>query len=361
MEQLDSISEIKRNILTDYRTIVLKRYLFISIISLLLILSCFIGCWTGPLKFTFREILYALCKGIFSSKLNISEDAFRIIFYIRFPRVILAIITGAGLALAGMQMQVVLRNPLASPFTLGVSAGAALGAGLAILSGISFVGGKYMVILNAFIFALIPNIVIVLLSSKGSLRGPGMLILAGVAMNFFFSSISTLLTYFSNSEELKALSIWMMGNLGRANWKDIGILSSVIIVVMPLLFLQSHKLNIMNNSYDSARGIGVNVEKTRIIILVLTAFLTASIICFTGVIGFVGIVAPHIVRLIIGNDARYLAPASALFGAFFLLGSDIIAQKIIEPSVLPVGIITSFTGGPLLLFLIIKNRVSKVW
>jgi iron complex transport system permease protein len=133
------------------------------------------------------------------------------------------------------------------------------------------------------------------------------------------------------------------------------------VIAVPVLFFQNQKLNVLNTGDESAEGIGVNVERTRIIVLLLTTMISAAIICFTGIIWFVGLVAPHIVRMLIGNDARYLMPASGLFGAVFLLGADIVSLKIIEPAVLPVGIITSFVGGPLLLYLIIRKQRERAW
>ena len=188
-----------------------------------------------------------------------------------------------------------------------------------------------------------------------------MLILAGIAMNFIFDSISTLLSYYSSSEELKSLSLWLMGNLGRATWKDILPLCVVLLMATPLQLMQNQKLNVMNSGDESARGLGVNVERTRVVVLVLASLVSASIICFTGIIGFVGLVSPHIVRMIIGNDARYLMPASGLFGSVFLLGADIVSLKIIEPVVLPVGIITSLVGGPMLLYLIARKKRDQAW
>ena len=341
------------------RSLLLKVIFILSLLAGAIVLSL-AGLGIGPIKFSAREVFGALLNSFLNTNFFNSPSTQMIVTQIRLPRIVLAWLSGFGLAMTGMQMQVVLRNPLASPFTLGVSSGAAFGAGLAIISGITIVGGKYMLIGNAFVFALIPCAVVFLLSRFGRC-GYGMLILAGVAMNFIFSSFSTLLSYFSNSEELKSLSLWMMGNLGRATWKDIVPLAVILFCATPLLFMQNQKLNVLNTGDESARGLGVNVEKTRIIILVLTSLVSAAIICFTGIIGFVGLVSPHIVRMLIGNDARYLMPASGLFGAVFLLGSDVLALKIIEPAVLPVGIITSFIGGPVLLYLIIKKQGSRAW
>lgn len=350
----------KETLYQSYRRSVQVKTAFMLLLASAAVVLALFGLTVGPMKFGLCEIIQTLSNGLLKTDFPVSEAAHNVIWRIRLPRITLALISGFGLAATGMQMQVILRNPLASPFTLGVSSGAALGAGLAVLSGISLVGGRYMLVANAFIFALLPCVVIFVLSRLGS-AGYGMLILAGIAMNFIFSSFSTLLTYFSNSEELKSLSLWMMGNLGRATWADVAPAAIVLFGTMPFLFLQNQKLNVLNGGDESARALGVNVERTRVLVLALSSLISASIICFTGIIGFVGLVSPHIVRLLIGNDARRLMPAAGLFGAVFLLAADILSLKIIEPAVLPVGIVTSFVGGPVLLYLIIKKRSGKTW
>lgn len=344
----------------DYRkSIALKIAFILSLGGLLAVLSL-IGLGIGPMKFTIHDIAGALANAFFGCHHSVADGAATIVPHIRFPRIIMALLGGFGLAVSGMQMQVILRNPLASPFTLGVASGAALGAALAVIGNVTLIGGGYMLIANAFAFSLIPCAVIYLLS-RTKPSGYGMLILAGIAMNFIFDSISTLLSYYSSSEELKSLSLWLMGNLGRATWKDILPLCVVLLMATPLQLMQNQKLNVMNSGDESARGLGVNVERTRVVVLVLASLVSASIICFTGIIGFVGLVSPHIVRMIIGNDTRYLMPASGLFGSVFLLGADIVSLKIIEPAVLPVGIITSLVGGPMLLYLIARKQRDQAW
>jgi iron complex transport system permease protein len=313
-----------------YRKTVLARTALIIFLVCCGAIAALAGLGIGPVKYGVSEIAGALANSLF------------------------------GLAVAGMQMQVILRNPLASPFTLGVASGAALGAGVAIITGFTLFGGRYMLIANAFAFSLLPCAVVYVLSRVRP-SGYAMLILAGIAMNFIFDSVLTLLSYFSTSEELKALSLWTMGNLGRATWKDIAPLAAVLAVTVPLLFMQNQKLNVLNAGDESARALGVNVERTRITILTLTSLVSAAIICFTGIIGFVGLVSPHIVRMVMGNDARYLMPASGLFGAVFLLAADVTALKILEPAVLPVGIITSFVGGPMLLYFIARRPRHSAW
>lgn len=344
----------------EYQKSIVVKWLFIAGMCITALLLVIVGCTVGPMKFTSGEIVKALANGLFGATFDLPRETVLVVTQIRLPRMVLAMLSGFGLAIAGMQLQVILRNPLASPLTLGVSSGAMFGAGLAIVTGFTVIGGRYMLIANAFFFALLPCIVIFLLSRLGA-GGYGTLILAGIAMHFICQSGHWLLTYVSNAEEAKSLSLWMIGNLGKATWRDIGLLTGVLVIAVPVLFFQNQKLNVLNAGDESAEGIGVNVDQTRIIVLLLTTMISAAIICFTGIIWFVGLVAPHIVRMLIGNDARYLMPASGLFGAVFLLGADILSLKVIEPAVLPVGIITSFAGGPLLLYLIIRKQRERTW
>jgi iron complex transport system permease protein len=285
-----------------YRRSILAKIVFILFLFCCALFLAVIGLGIGPMKFTVHDIAGSLANAFLGCNFHTADAASTVIPAIRLPRIIMALLSGFGLAVSGMQMQVILRNPLASPFTLGVASGAALGASLAVITGFTLIGGRYMLIANAFAFSLIPCAVVYVLS-RTKPAGHGMLILAGIAMNFIFDSISTLLSYFSSSEELKSLSLWLMGNLGRATWKDIMPLCIMLLLTTPLLIMQNQKLNVMNAGDESARGLGVNVERTRIVILVLTSLVSASIICFTGIIGFVGLVSPHIVRMLIGNDA----------------------------------------------------------
>ena len=344
----------------QYREFIGKKiFIIFALIFLIFILSG-IAVTVGPMKFSCREIYKTIIDHFRPGYFNISEISEMVIWKIRIPRILTALLAGFGLALAGVQMQGILRNPLASPFTLGISSGAGFGASLAVLTGTSFIGGKYFLIGNAFIFALIPAFVIFFLSRIRRVS-PGMMILAGIALAYIFSAGTTLISYFSQAEDLKSLSVWMMGNVGKTTWNDLAPFSIVLVISSLLLIWKTGVLNIMNAGDETAKSLGVEVERTRIFIMALSSLITASVICFTGMIGFVGLVAPHIMRLIIGGDNRFLVPASGFFGAAFLLGADIISMKMIEPAVLPVGIITALLGGPLFFMLIINRKGGGDW
>jgi iron complex transport system permease protein len=252
-------------------------------------------------------------------------------------------------------MQGILKNPLASEFTLGVSSAAGFGAALAIVLGAGFVGGEYLVIGNAFIFTLIASFTVYGLAKYKGIT-PETLILAGIAIMYLFSAMTSFLQYVGHAEQVQEVVFWMMGSLGKSSWEKAGIISAILAVCLPYLIIKSWDINAMGAGDETAKSLGVNVERTRVISMVLVSLITASIICFTGTIGFVGLVAPHITRMVIGGDHRFLLPGSALVGALLLLGADTLARTILAPVILPVGIMTSFLGVPFFVYLFMKRR-----
>ena len=277
------------------------------------------------------------------------------VWKLRLPRIFLGIVAGFGLGIAGCVMQAILRNPLASPYTLGISSGAGFGASLAILAGAGFVGGKYLLIGNAFIFALLVSFIILGLSSRKGAT-PETMILAGIAMMYLFGAMTTILQYFSDADALKEAVFWMIGDLDRASWPVVTIISIVIAICTPYLLIKSWDLNVMGAGDETAKSLGVNVKRTRVTTMVVSTVMVATIVCFTGTIGFIGLVAPHITRLAIGGDNRYVLPVSGLLGAVILITADLVARRIIAPIILPVGAVTVFMGAPLFLYLIMRRR-----
>jgi iron complex transport system permease protein len=271
----------------------------------------------------------------------------------------MAIVAGMGFAIAGTEMQGILRNPLASPFTLGIASGAGFGAALAILVGAGIVAGKYLVIGNAFLFALVPTFVILGLTHYKRAT-PETMILAGIAMLYIFSAATSLLMYFSKDEAVKEAYFWMVGDLVRASWSTFFCVFIMLACLIPVLMWKSWDINVMGAGDETAKSLGVNVERSRILILLIASLMTAGIVCFTGTIGFIGLVAPHMCRMVIGGDNRFLIPASGLFGAALLLAADTVARTIMAPIILPVGVITAFMGGPLFLYLIMRRK-SEYW
>ncbi|MCW4029048.1 MAG: iron ABC transporter permease [Candidatus Bathyarchaeota archaeon] len=281
-----------------------------------------------------------------------------IIWSIRLPRIILAIIAGAGLAAAGATMQGILRNPLVSSYILGISSAAGFGAALAIVFGFSLVGfyGQYLVIGNAFIFCLLAMVIVYLIARVRGMSTETV-ILAGVAVGFLFSALLSLVQYISPKQNaIQAITFWLMGGLYNANWESILVCAPIVAVAIIVMIFQSWNINIMSMGEEVAVSLGVNSKRTLAINMVLETVATAAIIAFTGIIGFVDLIAPHIARMLIGNDHRYLIPCSIVLGSLMLLCADTVGRLIIMPAELPVGIVTSLLGVPFFIYLLIRKR-----
>ena len=278
-----------------------------------------------------------------------------VLLVLRLPRIAMGILAGIGLGVAGTVLQGILRNPLASPTTIGISAAAGLGAALALILGVGPAGGKYLLIGNAFLFAMIPAAVIFLLA-RYRRTTPEIMILAGIGLLYIFSALTSLLQYVAADDALRSMVVWLMGDLGRAKWGEIGATFGVMMLCVPLLVYKAWDLNVMAAGDETAQALGIHPERNRLLLMAVASLTTSTIICFTGMIGFIGLVAPHICRIAIGGDHRYLLPASGIFGAAFLLLSDVAARTLLAPVIIPVGIITACAGGPLFLYLILTHK-----
>ncbi|MCD4822529.1 MAG: iron ABC transporter permease [Methanococcoides sp.] len=343
------------SIKNDYDRLIGRKILFISVLFAAILLIIGISSTIGVIGLSIKEVYLAIFNGIFPNTFEVSDVATRVVLHIRLPRICLGILAGIGLGMSGAVMQGILRNPLASPYTLGISSGAGFGAAIAIVLGAGIAGGEYLVIGNAFIGALICSIVILLLSSKRGTTTESML-LAGIALMYLFSASTALLQYFADDEASKEVTFWLIGSLSYATWDKILAIAIVIAITFPILLWKSNDLNLMVTGDDTAKSMGIDVERTRLILMVLASLLTASIVCFTGTIGFIGLVAPHMTRMIIGGDHRFVLPASALLGGLLLCFADIFAITILEPIILPIGIMTAYMGVPLFLYLILKRQ-----
>ena len=275
------------------------------------------------------------------------------------PRTIVAIIAGAGLAVGGAVMQGVVKNPLADPYTTGISSGAVLGATMAIVLGMTMTGtGQYGLILNAFVFSLIPAGIMIAVSriSSGS---PATIILVGTAVSCIFSAFSTLIMMMADELAMKNAFVWTVGSLSGATWSYIPMMLIMVLAGSSVLFAMSDKMNLLMTGDDSAKAMGLDVETFRMVCLVILSLVTASIVSFIGLVGFLGLIAPHMVRLILGSDTRLVIPASAAMGAAFMLLADVIS-RILATGDMPVGVVFSFIGGPLFLLLIMRTR-REAW
>lgn len=289
-----------------------------------------------------------------------------IIWNIRLPQALAAIVAGAGLAVSGTAMQSILRNPLGSPFTLGISHAAAFGAAFSVMildSGIMTsshadtinVTNPYITTAAAFIFSLSAAGVIIGVSR---LRGatPEIMVLTGVALGALFTAGTMFLQFFADDVQLAAMVFWTFGDTARASWSELGVVTVVTVSCSAYFLCNGWNYNAIDAGDETAKGLGVRVERVRLVGMLLASLLTAVIIAFLGIIGFVGLVVPHMARRIIGSDHRFLLPASILGGGLLLLVSDTVARLILAPHMLPVSVLTAFMGAPVFIYLIIRGQ-----
>lgn len=338
----------------DYEGYVARRWLIGFFLLFLLLLVSLYSLANGAYSLSVREVIEALLG-------NESGSSKLVVWNIRLPRIAAALLVGASLAIAGAVMQGFLRNPLATPFTMGVSHGAMFGASLAILLGAGYaessgrisLSNPYAVVIFAFLGAISATAVILALAKLKGLS-PEAIILAGIAMSSLFVALTTLVQYFADELQLAAMVYWSFGDLGRATWREDGIMFAIFLPVFAYFVIKRWDLNASAMGDDVAKSVGVEVERVRLISTFLAALITAISVAFVGVIGFVGLIAPHAIRLIVGGDYRFLIPLSALTGALLLLAADTVARLAFSPMILPVGVVTSFLGAPTFIYLLIR-------
>lgn len=280
-----------------------------------------------------------------------------IVMDMRLPVAVIGLLVGAALASAGSVMQTILNNPLASPYTLGVSAGASVGASIVLVLGIGGLSvlGQFLIPAFAFIFSGIACISIYLVSrAKGF--SSSILVLAGIGMVFFFQAFQSFLQYLSSAEVLQNIVFWTFGSLTKANWTNVPIIAGVYAVTFILFIKDSWKLTAMRLGDNRARSMGVNVDRLRKKMFILVSILTATTVAFVGSIGFIGIIGPHIARMIVGEDQRFFLPMSAISGAIILSTASAISKIILPGAVFPIGIITSLIGVPFFFMLLLKRK-----
>ena len=346
------------DILAQYKKKIGLKWTAGGVLLLLLVGTALFSMTVGSLPLSIADIIAGLrqtAKGPFAY----------VIWNIRLPRMVGSVIAGAGLAVAGTIMQNILKNPLASPFTIGISHGAGFGAAFAI---IILSAGQTHPVGSEGVTVLAPNLV-VLSAFAGSLLSvafilalalfrkvtPEAIILAGVALSAFFGAATMLLQYFATDIQLAATVFWTFGDLGKAGWRENILMFGAVLIPFAYFVSVRWRFNALQWGDEVAQSLGVRVKHLRIIGMILSSLAVAVITTFLGIIGFIGLIAPHIARFFVGNDYRFLIPSSALLGALLLLLSDIIARTLMAPVILPVGIITSFLGAPLFLYLLIKG------
>jgi len=292
---------------------------------------------------------------------TLTEQQEAVLASIRLPRVLLAAIVGAALAVSGAAMQGLFRNPLADPGLIGISSGAALAVAMMIVLAGPFTGalGLYSLSAAAFTGGLITCLLIFRFAQLTGTFSVTYMLLAGIAINALTGAGTGFLTYLSNDEQLRLLTFWTMGSLGGALWPAVIVAATVVIPATFFLIRSARELNILLLGEDEAQHLGVDSERLKRIIIICTALSVGAAVAVSGIIGFVGLVVPHLIRLTIGPDHRLLIPASALLGALLLVIADTFARTIVSPAEMPVGILTSLIGGPFFLWLLIKQYAGR--
>ena len=329
------------------------------------ILACIVACLIlsiysvtiGPYPMTMGDVIDVLWNFI-TMQLQDDTTIAHIVLNLRLPRIIGGIICGFALAVCGAAMQSMMKNPLADPYTMGISSGAGFGAALAMILGIELIAGGGIVV-NAFVFAVIPAVIILFLS-RFRKATPTMMVLCGISLMYLFNALTQLFMLIADPDDMSAVYEWMVGSLDGVSYDEL--LLVLLVTVIGSLYVQymANQLNVMGIGDESAQTLGVDVERRRLVILMVITLVAASVVSFTGVIGFVGLVAPHIARTLIGSDNRYLVPASGVVGSLLLVASDILARTIASPVMLPVGVITACVGGPLFMLLILRST-KETW
>ena len=343
----------------EYRRYIGRKSAFLVSLALMLTMALVVAVSLGAARIPLLLVVKTLAG------LETTRQIETIIWNIRLPQALASMVAGAGLAVAGAAMQSILRNPLGSPFTLGISHAAAFGAALSVMIlgggimtsnavGAVQITNPYLTTASAFLFSIATSAVIVAIAR---LRGatPEVMVLTGVALGAFFTAGTMFLQFFADDVQLAAMVFWTFGDTARATWQELGYMAAITLAIASFFFANSWNYNAIDAGDETAKGLGVRVERVRMVGMMLASVLTAVIISFLGIIGFVGLVVPHMVRRIVGSDHRFLLPAAVLGGALLLLVSDTAARLMLAPHVLPVSVLTAFMGAPVFLFLIIRG------
>ena len=341
-----------RSALTGYRARSLKRTLVMAVLLALTGFALLVDVSIGPGNLSLATIASTIMDA------GAAEPRYAVIVWdIRLPVAVMAVVIGAMLGIAGAQMQTILANPLADPFTLGISSAASVGASIAIVYGFSLIpfAGPIMVTANAFVFALGAAFVVFSLTRMRGVT-PETMILFGIALMFTFNAVLGLMQYRASETQLAQIIFWMMGSLGRSSWEKIAVALAICAVVLPLMWRRRWALTAMRTGDERAASLGIDVNRLRLEILVYVSIMSATAVSFIGVVGFVGLVGPHIARMLVGEDQRWFLPVSALAGALILSVTSTVAKSIVPGVIYPIGIITALIGVPFFLSLILSRR-----
>ena len=332
------------------------------IVFIILLVSICLAASFGSAPIAADDVLYVIKYGLLQKEVTLSEHllmVFDIVWLLRLPRIILAVCIGAGLAVCGTVIQAIVKNPLADPYILGVSSGASLGAASAIMLGLGNIFGENFIGVSAFIGAFSASVLVLLLSNMGGKATSIKLILAGTALNAVFSAFTSFIIYFSNdTERMQTIIYWLMGSLSGAKWDSIVIIFPLTVIAITFFCCHSRVLNLMLLGEETALTLGYNLYPYRILFLLMVSLLIGVSVYAAGIIGFVGLIVPHITRMLFGVEHKKLIPYSALVGAIFLLWSDVLCRSIIPKTEVPIGILISLLGAPTFVYLMIKKSYA---
>ncbi|MDO5434000.1 iron ABC transporter permease [Eubacterium sp.] len=338
-----------------------KRAALMLAAVILLIIAAFSSCFVGVANVTVGRVFATLLPGgHFMGAAALNQTELTVLMQLRLPRITMALVSGIGLGISGLVMQAITGNKMASPFTTGLSNAAAFGASLAIIFGFMPFGSNQVgTVVMAFVFAFIcAAMVYGIASAKG--MGKTTIILIGIALNYFFSALNASMQYVANEQQLSAIVHWTFGSLSEITWEQIIVVSVILLLIFPFIVRFAWHYNLLSTGDESAVALGVNVIRLRLFSGIAVTLISSAIVSFTGVIGFVGLVAPHIARLLIGGDYRALIPLTALSGAILLIAADTVGRVVVSPVIIPVGIVVSFIGVPVFIYLIVKEQKERL-
>jgi len=343
----------------NYLEKVLQWRLIVTYLTAILGLTIVLATTLGPVQIPPPVVLkilisrLPLVNGLIIPSWSIAEET--IVFQIRLPRVLLGILVGGALSVAGATMQGLFKNPMADPYIIGISSGAALGATLAMVGLVHM--SMYTIPLMAFIFAVGAIFLVYNIANVGGKLPVGTLLLAGIAVSLFLSAITSFMMYISG-ERLHGIVFWLMGGLWARSWDHVWMTLPWTCVGTLVIYIFARDLNVMLLGEEPAQHLGIEVEKLKKLMMVSASLITAAAVAVSGIIGFVGLIIPHIVRILVGPDHRILLPGSALVGGIFLVWADTLARTIIAPTEIPVGIITALFGAPFFIYLLRRKKRS---
>ena len=343
-------NSVVADIVANQRKLERKRWFVILSFLVIGVVSLILDVMTGPAMLSVSEVVNAL----FSIG-EVDKMTDNIVHNLRLPMALMALVVGATLAVGGAEIQTLLNNPMASPYTLGLAAAAGFGASIVIAFGSFGLPIQVAVPIGAFVMTMLASGILFLFASKRRFSSE-MLVLVGIALLFIFQSLLSLVQFISAPEVSQQILFWLFGSLNKATWQSLIIIIVVTTICVALLSKELWKLTALRLGEDRAASLGINLQVLRIKVLVLVAMMTATAISFVGVIGFIGLVAPHVARMLLGEDQRFFLPGAMLVGAAFLSLSSVLSKVIIPGALFPVGIVTSFIGVPFFFWIILNNK-----